>query len=160
MQRAARGLTLIETAIVLTIVGFVAAFALPAWHDHTLREKVAEVVAAAEPAKATVDDYVAANGALPSTQAIALPFINSKHVLGSTWAASGTTGAVTVSTRPATGQDEAALDAKRIVLTASFDAATKTVHWVCGGTPETTVESRLLPDDCRPGAAPRRQSAP
>ncbi len=149
MTRVPHGLTLIEIAIVLTIVGFVGAFALPAWRDHTVRAKVAEVIAAAAPAKATVEDYVADHGALPTPGAIALPFLTSPHAATSAWAASGTRGALSVSTKAAVGRDEAALDGKAIVLTATFDAATRSVHWVCGGTPATTVDARFLPPDCQ-----------
>lgn len=149
MKRLPRGLTLIEIAIVMTIVGFVATFALPAWRDHTVRAKVAEVIAAAAPAKATVEDYVADHGALPSPAAIALPFLTSQHAFTSAWAASGASGALTVSTKAAVGRDEAALDRKAIVLTATLDTASKSVRWVCGGTPATTIDARFLPPDCQ-----------
>ena len=60
----AKGFTLIELMIVVAIIGILAAIALPAYQDYTIRAKVSEGVVGASSAKATVGENVASEGAI------------------------------------------------------------------------------------------------
>jgi type IV pilus assembly protein PilA len=69
MQRIQKGFTLIELMIVVAIIGILAAIALPAYQDYTIRSRVTEGLTLASEAKTVVADNAAnaspaANGGL------------------------------------------------------------------------------------------------
>ncbi|ANA34006.1 hypothetical protein R82526_02058 [Ralstonia mannitolilytica] len=53
-KRVQKGFTLIELMIVVAIVGILAAIALPAYQDYTVRTRITEGLSLAEPAKTTL----------------------------------------------------------------------------------------------------------
>ena len=125
-KQAQQGFTLIELMIVVAIIGILAAVALPAYQDYTVRSRVAEAITAADAAKVTVADNAAngtpfANGlnAGAATQNIATP------------PAVSTAGAITVVTTAKAG-------AVTIVMT-PFDGAG------AGGTPGTALTEGTVP---------------
>ena len=65
-RKTQQGFTLIELMIVIAIVGILAAIALPAYQDYTVRSKMSEPMAALAEAKTTVAEYYASNSGLPT----------------------------------------------------------------------------------------------
>ena len=58
-MKAQKGFTLIELMIVIAIIGILAAIALPAYQDYTVRSRVSEALTLAGAAKITVQDHLA-----------------------------------------------------------------------------------------------------
>jgi type IV pilus assembly protein PilA len=56
MRKIQQGFTLIELMIVVAIIGILAAIALPAYQDYTVRAKISEGMIAASSAKMTVSE--------------------------------------------------------------------------------------------------------
>lgn len=69
MKKIQQGFTLIELMIVIAIIGILAAVALPAYQDYTVRAKASELILAASSAKNSVSEYIITNGTsvLPGT---------------------------------------------------------------------------------------------
>ncbi len=67
MKTMQKGFTLIELMIVVAIIGILAAIAIPAYQDYTVRSQVTEGLNLASAVKAGVSEYYAQNGKWPTT---------------------------------------------------------------------------------------------
>ena len=65
MKKVQQGFTLIELMIVVAIIGILAAIAIPAYQDFTIRSKVTELINAAGVCKTSVAEYYQAKGTFP-----------------------------------------------------------------------------------------------
>jgi type IV pilus assembly protein PilA len=133
-RRIQQGFTLIELMIVVAIIGILAAVALPAYRDYSVRAKVSEVILAASAAKTSIAEYVNTSGALPPN-GYQVDSQTSRYVLGVTWNGTLIT---------ATAQGEPAINGGTITLTPSTPANGQ-VNWTCSG----TIEAKFRPSSCK-----------
>ena len=66
MQKEQQGFTLIELMIVVAIIGILAAIAIPAYQDYTIRAQISEGLTLSASAKSAVSEYFMDRGAWPA----------------------------------------------------------------------------------------------
>ncbi len=84
-KRAQKGFTLIELMIVIAIIGILAAVALPAYQDYTIRAKASELVLAASSGKNLITEYALLNNGVPGATAVTLQNISQGMVSSVAW---------------------------------------------------------------------------
>ena len=140
MQKIQKGFTLIELMIVVAIIGILAAVAIPAYQDYTIRAKVTEGLSLASAAKTSVSEYFSSQSTLPKNNTdagLAKPASISGNNVGSVTVAAGGVITVIYSTDP---------KIKGSTLKLTPKTAAGKVQWSCTA---GTIEKKYRPSSCR-----------
>ena len=142
-----QGFTLIELMIVVAIIGILAAIAIPAYQDYTIRAQVSEGLSLSSGGKAAVAEFFQDSGVWPAnnTEAgLAAPTtIIGKYVSSVTVTNTATSGIITVLYA---GPDaNAALGTAALTLIANDNGGS--IGWNCAGV--SPMLDKWLPSACR-----------
>lgn len=159
MNTMQKGFTLIELMIVVAIIGILAAVALPAYQDYTVRAKVTEAVLAGSTCRTAVSEAFQSASSLPAGNA----FGCEQNIAGTTASPASkyvlsvvTTGngVITVTTTSDGSLKEAAskqIDMTPLTSTGAPAVANSVIgSWKCG--PSTGTDAmpvKYLPASCR-----------
>ena len=137
-QQSQKGFTLIELMIVVAIIGILAAVALPAYQDYTIRGRIAEPVTLMSGAKTTVSENIVnantiAAGSCLGVNVLATATVNTESVT-----CEDTTGVITATSTTKAGG---------VVLTATPTLLDGALTWKCAVS--DADNNKYVPAECR-----------
>jgi len=153
-KRLQQGFTLIELMIVVAIIGILAAVALPAYQDYTIRAKISEVILALSASRTSITEVYQSGGSQPAANSWGGEGgVVSKYVAG---VSSDSDGVVTATIR----NISSSVDTFLVTLSPLSNATTPATWadnsgsglfgWRCGSSTDgTTVNTKYLPGSCR-----------
>jgi type IV pilus assembly protein PilA len=133
MKSLQKGFTLIELMIVVAIIGILAAVALPAYQDYTVRARVSELILAASSAKTALSEGIQTNGSWSQKWMSSITISSTGLIAGATVSSAGQI--IVSGTAPTSSSI--------VTLTPNTTTDNKLV-WTCTGTP-----SKYMPASCR-----------
>ena len=150
MKKVQQGFTLIELMIVVAIIGILAAIAIPAYSDYTIRAQVSEGMNLSAAAKAAVTEFYQDRGTWPANNddagLAAAADIEGNYVASVT--VGNATGIITMAYAN-TGDQSAnkAINGATLILSPVTNAGS--IDWNCVGGNTLCTNPQWLPAACR-----------
>jgi len=141
MKKVQQGFTLIELMIVVAIIGILAAIAIPAYQDYTIRAQVSEGLTLAAAAKAAVSESFSNTGAAPATRTEAGMSANAIDTQGKYVSSVDVANGAIVITY---GNEANAVISTRTLSLTPYESTDLSVVWQCGNAPVPAAPSALL----------------
>jgi type IV pilus assembly protein PilA len=145
MKSFQKGFTLIELMIVIAIIGILAAIAIPAYQNYTIRSQVTEGLSLADSWKTAISEYYDQNGSFPTTSsttggagAIAAAGASSGKYVSAI--AVGAAGQIQITYSGS--QVNAKITGLKLDLSPGLNANNDIV-WICGKAPVPTAPALL-----------------
>src|SRR5215472_12764743 len=156
-----KGFTLIELMIVIAIIGILAAIAIPAYQNYTIRAQVSEGITLADGVKVAMADYFSQYGTWPAAigpgagnlgyaGAVSGQYVNAIAVAGPTIAVTYTNPATNAAVRGSTLTMYADLSGNQDLIWICGNQTVPVGAVNVGGANGTSVLNQYLPRNCQP----------
>ncbi|AVP99121.1 prepilin-type cleavage/methylation domain-containing protein [Ahniella affigens] len=143
-MKKTQGFTLIELMIVVAIIAILAAIALPAYQDYTIRAQVSECPTLAAGAKTAVAETFQNTGTFPTSNTEA-GMAAATEIVGNYVTQVEVSGAGVITCT--FGNDANTLIAgQNMTLTPDGTTNVGSITWQCGG----SIDAKYRPSSCRP----------
>ena len=143
MTKLQKGFTLIELMIVVAIIGILAAIAIPAYQDYTIRAQVSEGMNLAAAAKAAVAETFLNRGAAPANRTAAGMSANATDTEGKYVSQIEVTGGV-IEIMYGGNEVNAGISGETLGLT-PYVTPDNSVAWKCGAAPVPGAGTVIMP---------------
>ena len=142
MKNVQKGFTLIELMIVVAIIAILAAIALPAYQDYTIRSQVSEGAVLSDGAKTAVAEFYTNKGTYPGTN-LSAGLATSTSIQGNYVTSLTTAGGLI--TAAYGNKANAKITASTLIFSA-YSKGGGSIAWTCRS---ANLAAKYLPTSCR-----------